>query len=62
MYVTIPKDQRMLIKGVHFHPYLALYDHLYVMNDKSKTTLMAGTAMRSHCLWGLVSHLSCILV
>ena len=34
------------------------------MNDKSKTTLVCGTAncIRSHCLWGLMSHSSCALV
>ena len=43
----MPKNPRMLTKGINFH----LFDHLYAMNDESKTTLMCGIANcnRSSC-------------
>ena len=39
------------------------YDHLYAMNDKSKTILVYGTAncIRPCLMWGLISHLSSAL-
>ena len=38
--------------------------HLYAMNDKSKATLVCGTdsCIKSHCLWGYISHSSCALM
>ena len=59
----MPKESQNVDKRCTFSSLVSSYDHLYAMNDKSKTTFICGTAncIRSH-LWGLISHSSCTLV
>ena len=58
------KESKNVDKRCTFLSLSKSYDNLYVMNDKSKTTLVCGIVnyIRSHCLWGLISHLNCALV
>ena len=55
------KESNNVDKKCEFSFLVRSYDHLCTMNDKSKTTLVCGTdnCITSHCLWDLVSHLSC---
>ena len=60
----MPKESQNVNKRCTFSSLVSNYNHLYAMNDKSKTTLVCATAncIRSHCLWGLISHSSCALI
>ena len=60
----MPKQSKNVDKVCTFSSLVSSYDHLYAMNNKSKTTLMCETAnyIRSHCLWDLISYLSCTLM
>ena len=59
----MPKELQNVDKRCTFSSLVSSYNHLYAMNDKSKTTLVCGTA---NCiasrLWGLLSHSSCALM
>ena len=55
----MPKESKDVDKRCTFSSFVSSYDLLYAMNDKSKTTLICGTAFNSIgycCLWGLISH------
>ena len=62
----MPTESKNVDKGCAFSSLVSSYGHLCVMNDKSKTKLVCERAtcncVRSHCLWGLISHSSCTLV
>ena len=56
----MPKESQNVDKTCTFSTLVSNYNHSYAMNDKSKATLLYGTAncVKSRCLWGFKSHSS----
>ena len=52
------KELQNVDKRCTFSSLVSNYNHLYAINDNSKTTLMCGTGncIRSRCLCGLISR------
>ena len=50
----MPIESENVDKRYTFSSLVSIYNHLYAMNDNSKTTLVCGTAncIWSLCLWG----------